>query len=86
MTSILSRTFKEFSESSKAGGIVLILCTLVSLAIANSPLGPAYLDFWHHAVAGLSVELDQRRADGRVLPADRGSNWSVSCTAASCPT
>lgn len=56
MTSILSRTFKEFSESNKAGGIVLILCTLVSLAIANSPLGPAYLGFWHHAVAGLSVE------------------------------
>ena len=56
MTSILSRTFKEFSESSKAGGIVLILCTLVSLAIANSPLGPAYLGFWHQVVAGLSIE------------------------------
>jgi NhaA family Na+:H+ antiporter len=52
----LSRTFKQFTESSKAGGIVLIACTLVSLAIANSPLGAAYLGFWHQYVAGLSIE------------------------------
>jgi NhaA family Na+:H+ antiporter len=52
----LSQTFKEFSESSKAGGIVLIACTLLSLAIANSALGPAYLGFWHQYVAGLSIE------------------------------
>jgi len=53
----LSQTFKEFSESGKAGGIVLILCTLASLAIANSPWGASYLHFWHLPVAGLSVEL-----------------------------
>ncbi len=52
----LSNTFKQFIESSKAGGIVLILCTLVSLSVANSPFGAAYLGFWHQAVAGLSVE------------------------------
>jgi NhaA family Na+:H+ antiporter len=52
----ISRTFKAFIESSKAGGIVLIVCTLLSLSIANSALGPAYLGFWHHHVAGLSVE------------------------------
>jgi NhaA family Na+:H+ antiporter len=52
----LSQTFKEFFESSKAGGILLILCTLVSLAIANSPGGEAYLGFWHQYVAGLSIE------------------------------
>lgn len=44
-------------ESGKAGGIVLIVCTLVSLAIANSPLGASYLHFWHLPLAGLSVEL-----------------------------
>lgn len=53
----LSRTFKEFANSGKAGGIVLILCTLISLAIANSPVGSAYLGFWHAQVAGLSIEL-----------------------------
>ncbi|WP_313035366.1 Na+/H+ antiporter NhaA, partial [Massilia alkalitolerans] len=42
--------------SSKAGGIILILCTIVSLAIANSALGPAWLGFWHQYVAGLSIE------------------------------
>lgn len=52
----LSRTFKEFIQSSKAGGIVLIVCTLVSLSIANSSFGTGYLHFWHQVVAGLSVE------------------------------
>jgi len=52
----LSLSFKEFFESSKAGGIVLILCTILSLAIANSTLGPAWVGFWHQVVAGLSIE------------------------------
>ncbi|WP_305824242.1 Na+/H+ antiporter NhaA [Massilia brevitalea] len=52
----LSNTFKEFMQSGKAGGIILILCTLVSLLLANSALGPAYLGFWHGYVAGLSIE------------------------------
>ncbi len=52
----LSNTFHEFMQSGKAGGIILILCTLVSLALANSALGPAYLGFWHGYVAGLSIE------------------------------
>jgi len=52
----LSNTFKEFVASGKAGGALLILCTLVSLAIANSPAGAPYLHFWHLDVGGLSVE------------------------------
>lgn len=52
----LSQSFKEFTQSSKAGGILLILCTLLSLAIANSPFGAGYLGFWHMYVAGLSIE------------------------------
>ena len=52
----LSKTFKEFSASGKAGGIVLILCTLVSLALANSPLGEPYLHFWHLPLGGLRIE------------------------------
>lgn len=52
----LSDTFMAFASSSKAGGIVLILCTIASLAIANSTLAPAYLDFWHLHVAGMTIE------------------------------
>lgn len=51
-----STTFTNFFESEKSSGILLILCTAVSLVIANSVLGPPYLDFWHANVAGLSVE------------------------------
>jgi NhaA family Na+:H+ antiporter len=52
----LSKTFTDFFESEKSSGILLILCTFVSLVIANSFVGAAYLDFWHANVAGLSVE------------------------------
>lgn len=52
----LSKTFNEFMQSGKAGGILLILCTLVSLTLANSVLGPAYLEFWHRHIGGLSIE------------------------------
>jgi NhaA family Na+:H+ antiporter len=65
MTSIRSTTraqriathFSDFTTSPKAGGILLILCTLASLALANSPVGAAYLAFWHVQAAGLSLEL-----------------------------
>lgn len=56
MNSFLSNTFKEFAASGKAGGTVLILCTLVSLLLANSPLGGQYQHFWHLPFAGLTVE------------------------------
>jgi len=52
----LSNTFHEFMQSGKAGGIILILCTLASLLLANSALGPGYLGFWHGYVGGLSIE------------------------------
>lgn len=52
----LSDTFKEFIASGKAGGIVLIVCTMTSLVIANSAMGAAYLEMWHFRLAGLSIE------------------------------
>ncbi|CUI02822.1 Na+/H+ antiporter NhaA [Massilia antarctica] len=55
-TRSLSNTFKAFFASSKAGGIVLIACTLVSLVLANSAIGSDYLHFWHLKLAGLSIE------------------------------
>ena len=52
----LSTTFAAFFESEKTGGMLLIICTVLSLAIANSTVGPSYLSFWQTAFAGLSVE------------------------------
>jgi Na+:H+ antiporter, NhaA family len=56
MPDTLSRTFNNFFASEKSGGILLILCTVVSLLMANSAMGPDYLEFWHIHVAGLSFE------------------------------
>lgn len=52
----LSNTFQRFFDSEKSGGILLIVCTIISLAIANSPAGEAYLHFWHIDLGGLSIE------------------------------
>lgn len=39
--------FQKFFNSEKAGGLILICCTVVSLVIANSWLGPGFIHFWH---------------------------------------
>lgn len=52
----LSNTFNKFFESEQSGGNLLIVCTVVSLAITNSPIGPGYLNFWRSNVGGLSLE------------------------------
>ena len=53
----LSSTFYQFVRSNQAGGVLLILCTVLSLGLANSGVSGAYLGFWHTLVAGLSIEL-----------------------------
>jgi Na+:H+ antiporter, NhaA family len=52
----LSTTFSQFFDSEKTSGIFLILCTVLSIAIANSAWGASYLSFWHINLAGLSLE------------------------------
>jgi NhaA family Na+:H+ antiporter len=52
----LSKTFIHFFESEKSSGIVLIICTIISLAIANSILGAAYTGIWSTYIAGMSIE------------------------------
>lgn len=49
-------SFNNFVESEKSSGIFLILCTVISLSIANSVLGPEYQHFWHMKLGPLSVE------------------------------
>ena len=52
----LSKTFNLFFESEKSSGILLIICTVISLLLANSLLGSEYLGFWHTRIGGLSIE------------------------------
>ena len=52
----LSRTFNHFFNSEKSSGILILLCTLVSMSIANSIFGEQYLNFWHIEILGLSIE------------------------------
>lgn len=51
----LSKLFTDFFNSEKAGGIVLIICTVVSLLLANSSFGEAYEHLWHSNIGGNSV-------------------------------
>jgi len=46
----LTKLFTEFFESEQASGVILILCTIASIAVANSTLGNGYIDFWHAKV------------------------------------
>lgn len=52
----VTKLFKDFFESEKAGGFTLIICTIVSLFLANSFLSENYLSFWHTQFAGHSFE------------------------------
>ena len=51
----LQKLYKEFFNSEKAGGLILIICTIISLVLANSGLGEQYTHFWHIKIAGLSI-------------------------------
>lgn len=60
MAIVKADLFKEFFKSEKAGGFVLIACTIVSLILANSGFSEKYLHFWHsHLDLSFSkVQLD----------------------------
>ena len=46
----LSKLFRNFFDSEKIGGFILLGCTLISLLIANSGWGEAYDHFWHRNI------------------------------------
>jgi NhaA family Na+:H+ antiporter len=52
----VTKLFKEFFESEKAGGLILIACTILSLLVANSSFGGSYHDFFQSKFAGHSIE------------------------------
>jgi NhaA family Na+:H+ antiporter len=53
---VLQTFLKRFFDSEKSSGVLILLCTLFSLSIANSFFGETYLDFWRRRILGLSIE------------------------------
>ena len=51
----LTRLFNEFFNSEKAGGLLLVFATIISLILANSAWQTGYLSFWHIDFAGHSL-------------------------------
>jgi len=52
----LTRLFNDFFHSEKSAGIILIICTVVSLLLSNSGFSENYLHFWHAKLGGESIE------------------------------
>lgn len=42
----IARPIRRFLEVQSASGIALVICTIVAMAVANSPWAAAYHDFW----------------------------------------
>jgi NhaA family Na+:H+ antiporter len=53
--------FEAFFNSEKTSGIILIVCTVFSLIIANSALGPAYSNFWDTQVGFTLGSIDLKK-------------------------
>ncbi|MDO8367992.1 MAG: Na+/H+ antiporter NhaA [Saprospiraceae bacterium] len=53
----LTQLYREFFESEKSGGIILMACTLLSLALANSALADQYFHLWHYDLGGRPLEF-----------------------------
>ncbi len=48
--------FREFFESEKIGGMLLLGATFLSLLLANFFIGKEYSEFWHHTIQDISYE------------------------------
>ncbi|MFZ1320889.1 MAG: Na+/H+ antiporter NhaA [Ignavibacteria bacterium] len=46
----ITKLFKEFYESEKTAGLLLIICTAISMILANTAFGPEYLNFWQYKI------------------------------------
>jgi Na+:H+ antiporter, NhaA family len=51
-----TKLFKDFFESEKAAGLILIGCTIFSLILTNTNFGANYHHFWKTPLAGESIE------------------------------
>ncbi|AFK05556.1 Na(+)/H(+) antiporter nhaA (plasmid) [Emticicia oligotrophica DSM 17448] len=51
----VTKLFKDFFESERAGGFILIACTLISIYISNSVFQTEYLGFWEQKLGSHSI-------------------------------
>ncbi|MFA6260154.1 MAG: Na+/H+ antiporter NhaA [Bacteroidia bacterium] len=51
----LTELFNEFFESEKAGGLILVFVTIISLILANSAFQTVYIDLWQIGIGGHSL-------------------------------
>lgn len=54
------RPFKEFLKSGSAGGVILLLCVVVSLLIANSSIGPSFQNLLDYNIGWESSSIELR--------------------------
>ena len=52
----ITRLYKEFFESEKTGGLILVFCTAISLILANSIFKADYTHLWHITIANHPFE------------------------------
>ena len=50
----ITKLFNEFFYSEKIGGVLLILCTIISIIVSNSALSEYYFSIWNFQIAGHS--------------------------------
>jgi NhaA family Na+:H+ antiporter len=51
----ISALYKEFFDSEKSGGLILIFCTICSLVFTNLIFGSGYVQFWETKVVGMTL-------------------------------
>lgn len=51
----ITKLFKDFFNSEKVAGLLLICCAVISLTLANSSLGVNYQSFWDTSFRGHSI-------------------------------
>jgi Na+/H+ antiporter NhaA len=51
-----TKLFLSFFNSEKAGGLVMLLCTILSLLLANSIYSEGYNSIWHFTIARHPIE------------------------------
>ena len=62
----ITQVFNNFFESEKVGGLILLVCTITSLLLANSTFGESYHHFWLTEFSGKPLEYWIN--DGRGIP------------------
>jgi len=51
----LTQLYNDFFRSEKAGGLILVVVTILSISMANSPWKTMYVDFWLYHWQGESI-------------------------------